>query len=143
MALAFNRTGTAKWNGTGKDGKGHVTTQTKSLDSAYNTAFRFGDENGTNPEELIAAAHAACFTMKLAFVLDGMSMTAEELNTTASLTIDKASGDWTITKIHLTTTAKIPGADAAKFQEAVATAKAGCPVSRVLNAEITAEGKLV
>lgn len=143
MATAFVRSGAAKWNGAGKDGKGHVTSQTKTLDADYNTAFRFGDETGTNPEELIASAHAACFTMKLAFVLDGMGMTAEELNTTANLTIDKAPGDWTITKIHLVTTAKIPGADAAKFQEAIKTAETGCPVSRVLKAEISAEGSLV
>lgn len=139
----FNRTATAKWNGTGKEGKGWVSTETKSLDSAYNFAFRFGDEKGTNPEELIAAAHASCFNMKLAFTLDAAGITAEELNTTAHLTLDKAPGDWTITKIHLVTTAKIPGADDAKFQECVATAKAGCPVSRALNAEITAEASLV
>ena len=139
----FVRGATAKWNGTGKDGKGWVGTESKAIDTAYNWNNRFGEGTGTNPEEMVAAAHAACFNMKLSFVLDGMGMTADEINTTSQLTTDKAPGDWTITKIHLTTTAKIPNGDAAKLQEAVENAKANCPISRALKAEITVDAKLV
>src|ERR1043165_9520189 len=98
----FVRNASAKWNGTGKDGLGHVSTGSKAIDVDYNWQNRFGEGNGTNPEEMVAAAHAACFNMKLAFVLDGMGMSAEELTTSSALTTDKASGDWTITTIHLT-----------------------------------------
>ena len=139
----FVRSASAKWNGTGKDGKGSVAGESKAFDVAYNWNNRFGEGSGTNPEEMVAAAHAACFNMKLAFVLDGMGMTADEINTSSALTTDKAPGDWTITKIHLTTTAKIPNGDDAKLQEAVENAKANCPISRALNAEITVDAKLV
>ncbi len=139
----FTRNASAKWNGTGKEGKGWVATGSKAIDVAYNWNDRFGEGSGTNPEEMIAAAHAACFNMKLAFVLDGMGMTAEEINTTSALVTDKAPGDWTITTIHLTTTVKCPNGDAAKLQEAVDNAKANCPISRALKAEITVDAKLV
>jgi osmotically inducible protein OsmC len=139
----FTRKASAKWNGTGKEGRGWVDTESKAIDTPYNWNNRFGEGSGTNPEEMVAAAHAACFNMKLAFVLDGMGITAEELNTTSQLTTDKASGDWTITKIHLTTTAKIPNGDAAKLQAAAENAKANCPVSRALKAEISVDTKLV
>ncbi|HET9137586.1 MAG TPA: OsmC family peroxiredoxin [Candidatus Kapabacteria bacterium] len=142
MATLFNRTATAKWNGTGKEGTGTVTTESKAINTAYNWTNRFGDGSGTNPEEMLAAAHAACFSMKLAFVLDGMGMTADEINTSAVLTTDKAAGDWTVTQIHLTVTAKIPNGDQTKLNEAVENAKANCPISRAIKAEITAEGKL-
>jgi osmotically inducible protein OsmC len=139
----FVRSASAKWNGTGKEGKGQVVGESKALDTAYNFNNRFGDGHGTNPEELIAAAHASCFTMKLAFVLDSMGATAEELNTTSQVTTDKAPGDWTITKIHIVTTGKVPGIDQAKFQEAAENAKANCPISRALKAEMTVDAKLV
>jgi osmotically inducible protein OsmC len=139
----FVRSASAKWNGTGKDGKGQVTGESKTIDTQYNWNNRFGDGKGTNPEELIAAAHASCFTMKLAFVLDGMGATAEELSTTSQVTTDKAPGDWTITKIHIITTGKVPGIDQAKFQEAAENAKANCPISRAIKAEMTVEAKLV
>lgn len=139
----FTRNASAKWNGTGKEGKGWVSGESKALDTQYNWNNRFGEGSGTNPEELVAAAHASCFTMKLAFVLDGMGATAEELNTTSKVTTDKAPGDWTITKIHVVTTGKVPGIDQAKFQEAAENAKANCPISRALKAEITVEAKLV
>jgi osmotically inducible protein OsmC len=139
----FTRNASAKWNGTGKEGKGWVSGESKALDTQYNWNNRFGEGSGTNPEELVAAAHASCFTMKLAFVLDGMGATAEELNTTSKVTTDKAPGDWTITKIHVVTTGKVPGIDQAKFQEAAENAKANCPISRALKAEISVEAKLV
>jgi osmotically inducible protein OsmC len=139
----FTRSSSAKWNGTGKDGKGSVAGESKAFDVAYNWNNRFGEGSGTNPEEMLAASHAACFSMKLAFVLDGMGMTADEINTVSALTTDKAPGDWTVTKIHVTVTAKIPNGDAAKFQEAIENAKANCPISRAIKAEITAEGTMV
>ena len=139
----FTRSSSAKWNGTGKEGKGWVTGESKAIDLEYHWKNRFGDGSGTNPEELIAAAHAACFTMKLAFVLDGMGATAEELNTTTQVTTDKAPGDWTITKIHIITKGKVPGIDSAKFQEAAENAKENCPISRAINAEMTVDAKLV
>jgi len=139
----FVRSASAKWNGTGKEGKGSVGGESKAFDVAYNWNNRFGEGSGTNPEELVAAAHASCFTMKLAFVLDGMGATAEELNTTSKVTTDKAPGDWTITKIHIVTTGKVPGIDQAKFQEAAENAKANCPISRALKAEMTVEAKLI
>jgi osmotically inducible protein OsmC len=139
----FVRSASAKWNGAGKDGKGTVGGESNAFNVAYNFNNRFGDGSGTNPEEMLAAAHAACFTMKLAFVLDGMGSTAEELNTTSQVTTDKAPGDWTVTKIHLVVTGKIPGIDAAKFQEAAENAKANCPISRAIKAEMTVETKLV
>ena len=142
MATMFTRTAAAKWNGTGKEGTGNVTTESKAINTAYNWTNRFGDGQGTNPEEMLAASHAACFSMKLAFVLDGMGMTADEINTSAALVTDKASGDWTVTTIHLTVTAKIPNGDQAKLIEAAENAKANCPISRAIKAEITVEAKL-
>ncbi|MEP7235360.1 MAG: OsmC family peroxiredoxin [Ignavibacteriota bacterium] len=138
----FTRSSTAKWNGTGKDGNGSVAGESKAFDVAYNWNNRFGEGTGTNPEEILAASHAACFTMKLAFVLDGMGHTAEELNTTSKVTTDKAPGDWTVTKIHLVVTGKVPGIDAAKFQEAAENAKVNCPISRAIKAEMSVETTL-
>ena len=139
----FTRSSSAKWNGTGKDGSGSVAGESKAFDVAYNWNNRFGEGSGTNPEEILAASHAACFSMKLAFVLDGMGMTAEEINTKSAITTDKAPGDWTVTKIHVTVSAKIPNGDNAKFQEAIENAKANCPISRAIKAEITADGTMV
>jgi osmotically inducible protein OsmC len=139
----FVRSASAKWNGTGKEGKGWVGGESKAIETQYNWNNRFGDGTGTNPEEMLAASHAACFSMKLAFVLDGMGATAEELNTTSQVTTDKAPGDWTVTKIHLIVTGKVPGIDQAKFQEAAENAKANCPISRAIKAEMTVDAKLV
>lgn len=139
----MQRTATAHWSGGLKDGKGSVSTQSGVLSNTqYSFSTRFENGVGTNPEELIAAAHAGCFTMALSSELGKAGMTAESLDTSAALTMEKTDAGFTITKIHLDVKAKIPGADAAKFDEAAATAKKNCPVSRVLNATITMDAKL-
>ncbi|WP_172299923.1 OsmC family protein [Pseudoruegeria sp. HB172150] len=137
----IEKTGSAKWSGGLKDGKGTISTQSGVLDSeSYSFARRFGDESGTNPEELLAAAHASCFSMALSNVLSDYDMTADEIATTATVTLDPAGPE--ITKVHLDLTATIPGADEAKFKEAADKAKAGCPVSKLFKAEITLDAKL-
>jgi osmotically inducible protein OsmC len=140
----MKRTATAVWNGSGKEGKGQLTTPSGVLSKTpYSFHTRFEDGAGTNPEELIAAAHAGCFNMALAFMLSGEGLTPEQLNTTANLTMLQQDGGWTITSVHLDVQASIPGVDAVKFSEIAQKAKAGCPVSRVLNAEITMKATLV
>src|ERR1700674_5717761 len=109
----------------------------------YSFSTRFEDGKGTNPEELIAAAHAGCFSMALSGQLGNAGMTAESINTTASVTLEKTEAGFTITKVHLDVAAKIPGANAAAFEKAAQDAKAGCPISRLLKAEITMTAKLV
>lgn len=137
------RKASAVWNGGLKDGKGTVSTESGALDKRpYSFVTRFESGAGTNPEELIAAAHAGCFSMALSGQLGGQGMTAESINTTAAVTLEKLEKGWTVTKIHLDVTAKIPGGDKAKFETAAANAKAGCPISRLLNAEITMTAKL-
>ena len=139
----ITRSATARYEGMGKDGKGHLTSQSGVLDDTpYGFNTRFGDEKGTNPEELIAAAHAGCFTMALSFALDNAGFTAEAIETNAQLTLDQVPGGFAITAIHLTTRARIPSIDAAKFNEIAAGAKANCPVSKVLNATITLDATL-
>jgi lipoyl-dependent peroxiredoxin len=139
----MKRSGSAIWSGAIKAGQGRVSTESGVLDGVnYSFAKRFGDEPGTNPEELIGAAHSACFSMALAGVLDGMEMTADEIATTADVTIEKAGEGFAINAVHLTVRARIPGADGAKFKEAAETAKANCPVSKVLNATITMNAAL-
>jgi osmotically inducible protein OsmC len=139
----MQRTASAQWNGGLKDGKGSVTTQSGVLkQSPYSFSTRFENQPGTNPEELIAAAHAGCFTMALSAQLEGAGMRPEQVNTDAKVTMEKLEGGWTITAIHLDTKARIPGADLAKFQEIATKAKEGCPVSRVLNAKITMNASL-
>ena len=134
----MKRTASAVWQGDLKSGKGALTTDSGVLlNTAYSFATRFGDNKGTNPEELIAAAHAGCFTMALSAQLGTAGITAEKLATTATLTMEKLEKGWTITAIHLDLKAKIPGASRAAFDAATAEAKANCPVSRVLNAKIT------
>ena len=134
----------AAWKGGLKDGKGTVTTESGVLRATpYSFRTRFENEKGTNPEELIAAAHAGCFSMALSAELGKVSLTADTISTEAALTMEKKEQGFTITKIHLEVTAKVPGADQAKFQEAANNAKKGCPVSRVLNAEITMNAKLM
>jgi osmotically inducible protein OsmC len=138
------RTASAHWAGGLKDGKGTVSTASGVLSNTqYSFATRFEDGIGTNPEELIAAAHAGCFSMALSAQLGNAGMTAEAIDTKASLTFEKTDAGFTITQIHLDVTVKIPGADQAKFDEAAANAKKGCPVSRVLNTNITMETHLV
>ncbi|MFI5303196.1 MAG: OsmC family protein [Nitrospiria bacterium] len=140
----MNRKASAAWNGSLKEGNGTVSTPSGVLKNAqYSFGTRFENGSGTNPEELIAAAHAGCFSMALSAQLGNAGITPESIETTASLTMEKLEAGFTITSIHLNTTAKIPGADKAKFETAANNAKAGCPISRLLNAKITMDAKLV
>jgi lipoyl-dependent peroxiredoxin len=139
----MKRTGSARWQGGLKDGRGTVSTGSGVLsETQYSFATRFEDGAGTNPEELIAAAHAGCFSMALSKQLEDAGMRADEINTTATVRLEKTDAGFTITKVHLDVSARIPGGDEAGFQTAAANAKAGCPVSRVLNAEITMDARL-
>src|ERR1700740_909579 len=132
------RKATAAWRGTGRDGDGDLTTQSGVLsESPYSFVTRFENQKGTNPEELIAAAHAGCFTMALSAQLGTINVTPQSLRTTATVTLEKLDAGWTISKIHLDVAAKIPGISASAFESAAASAKANCPVSRLFNAEIT------
>ncbi len=140
----MKRTATAQWRGTGKEGKGKISTQSGVLKEAqYGFNTRFEDGPGTNPEELIGAAHAGCFTMATAFALTGAGFNPEQLNTSASVIMEKQGDAWTITEVQLKLDAKIPEISEAKFQEIAAGAKANCPVSRLLNAKISLEAKLL
>jgi osmotically inducible protein OsmC len=140
----MKRTGSAVWKGGIKDGAGTVSTESGVLSAVpYSFAKRFGDEKGTNPEELIGAAHAACFSMALSGALGSAGMTADEIATTATVTVVPVEGGFGITAVHLTLRAKIPDADPEAFRKAAEGAKAGCPVSKVLNAEITLDAALV
>lgn len=139
----MKRTASAVWSGGLKDGKGSISTQSGILDNTqYGFSARFESGTGTNPEELIAAAHAGCFTMALSAQLGEAGLTADSLRTTATVTLDKVEDGFAITKIHLDLAAKIPGADQAKFEAAANKAKVGCPVSRLFKAEITLDAKL-
>lgn len=139
----MKRTGSAVWKGGLKDGQGTVSTESGVLsDTQYSFSTRFEDGTGTNPEELLAAAHAACFSMALSGQLGNAGMTAENISTTAAVRLEKTDAGFTITKVHLDVTARIPGADKAAFEAAANNAKAGCPVSRLFNAEITMDAKL-
>jgi osmotically inducible protein OsmC len=139
----MKKTASAHWQGGLKDGKGTLSTQSGVLsNSPYGFNSRFEDQPGTNPEELIGAAHAGCFSMALSKELGDAGMTAESIETKAEVTLDKLDDGFAITAVHLSLRAKIPGADRAAFEQAVETAKNGCPVSRVLNAEITLEAVL-
>jgi osmotically inducible protein OsmC len=138
------RKASAVWKGSLKEGKGTVSSDSGVLSNTpYSFATRFESAKGTNPEELIAAAHAGCFTMALSAQLGTAGITPESLETTASLSLDKLDSGWAITKIHLDVTARIPGADKAAFDKAAENAKAGCPVSKLLKAEITMTARLV
>jgi osmotically inducible protein OsmC len=132
------RKATAVWQGTGKDGKGQLTTDSGVLSGTpYSFKTRFENERGTNPEELIAAAHAGCFTMALAFQLQGAGITPTELSTEAAVTLEQEGSGFKISKSALTLKANVPGIDRAKFEELARAAEKNCPVSKVLNAEIT------
>ncbi|MDP1632234.1 MAG: OsmC family protein [Caulobacter sp.] len=138
------RKATAVWHGTGRDGSGDLTTDSGVLSaSPYGFKTRFENEPGTNPEELIAAAHAGCFTMALAFQLQTAGFTPEELTTQAAVSLDSKDGGFTITGSALTLTARVPDLDQAKFDELAAVAEKTCPVSRLLNAKITLDATLL
>ena len=137
----MKRNATAVWNGTGKEGAGNLTTQSGVLNkNQYSFNTRFADGIGTNPEELVAAAHAGCFSMKLSFVLGAAGFTADEINTKCEITLDPTVG--AITESHLTVSAKIPGISQEQFETAVADAKANCPISKLYNTNITHEAVL-
>lgn len=137
----MKRNATAVWNGTGKEGTGNLTTQSTVLNkSQYSYNTRFADGIGTNPEELVAAAHAGCFSMKLSFVLNAAGFTPDEINTKCEITLDPAAG--AITESHLIVSAKIPGISQEQFDAAVADAKANCPISKLYNTNITHEAVL-
>ena len=142
----MHRTSSAVWKGTGLEGQGQITTQSGAFqDQPYGFKARFQSEDGkagTNPEELLGAAHAACFTMALAFRIVAAGHTAEELRTEAKVDMVKGDAGWSIPAIHLTVVGKVPGMDAAKFQELAADAKANCPISKVLKPEITLSATL-
>ncbi|MDP4260998.1 MAG: OsmC family protein [Bacteroidota bacterium] len=136
----MKRYATANWKGSGKEGKGTNTTQSGVLkNTQYSYSSRFEEGIGTNPEELVAAAHAGCFTMKLSFVLGAAGFTPDNIDTKCTITLDNG----TITESHLEVTAKVPGIDAAKFKDCVEDAKANCPISKLLNTNITHEAGLV
>ena len=139
----MKRNASAVWNGGLKDGKGTISTDSGVLANAqYSFSTRFENGIGTNPEELIAAAHAGCFSMALSGQLGQAGLTAESIRTTAAVSLEKTDSGFQITKVHLDVTAKVPGADNAAFETAANNAKAGCPVSKLLKAEITMEAKL-
>ncbi|EJO95142.1 OsmC family protein [Ectopseudomonas mendocina DLHK] len=139
----MKKTASARWQGGIKDGQGSISSQSGVLnDTPYGFNTRFTDQPGTNPEELIGAAHAACFSMALSKELGDAGMTAERIDTKAEVTLDKVDGGFEISAVHLSLRAKIPGAERAAFEKAVETAKTGCPVSKVLSAKITLEAVL-
>jgi lipoyl-dependent peroxiredoxin len=139
----IKRSGSAVWSGGLKDGKGSVSTQSGVLkDSQYGFSTRFENGIGTNPEELIAAAHAGCFTMALSAQLGEAGMTAQRLETTATVSLDKVGDGFAIPAVHLSLVASIPGANQQAFEAAVQKAKEGCPVSKLLKAEITLDARL-
>ena len=140
----MQRKASAHWSGGLKDGKGSVSTASGVLSNTqYSFSTRFENGIGTNPEELIAAAHAGCFSMALSAQLGNAGMTAESIDTTATVTLDKTDGGFSIASSHLDVTVKIPRADKAKFDEAAKAAETGCPISRVLNTKITMDAKLL
>ena len=139
----MQRKATAVWKGGLKDGKGSLSAPGGALNNTqYSFATRFENAAGTNPEELIAAAHAGCFSMALSAQLGGANLTAESISTNVTLTMEKLDSGWTITESHLDVVGKVPGADAATFQKCAEAAEKGCPVSKVLNAKISMTAKL-
>jgi osmotically inducible protein OsmC len=139
----MKRTATAVWTGSGKEGKGVLTTQTGTLNKTqYSFTSRFENGTGTNPEELVAAAHAGCFNMALAFMLNGEGFSPNELNTTATLNMENNGGTWTVTGINLDVKAKVKEINNTKFQEIANNAKKNCPISRLFNTNITMTASL-
>jgi osmotically inducible protein OsmC len=142
--MKINRKGSASWSGGIKDGKGTISTESGALAKhPYGYAMRFEGVKGTNPEELIGAAHAGCFTMALSGVLGKANLTATSMDTTATVTLEQKDGGFSITAIHLELKAQVPGTNQAKFAELAKTAKENCPVSKLMKAEITLDAKLV
>jgi osmotically inducible protein OsmC len=139
----MKRSASAVWNGGLQDGKGTVSLESGVLShTPYNFRTRFENEKGSNPEELVAAAHAACFSMALSKILGDAGMTADSIETTATVSLDKGEAGFSVTSSHLDTTVKVASPNKAAFDEAVEKAKAGCPISRLLNAKITLNAKL-
>jgi osmotically inducible protein OsmC len=142
--MKINRSASAAWSGGLRDGKGSITTESGALSAyPYGFAARFEGQKGTNPEELLGAAHAGCFTMALSLILGEAKFTAEQMDTSAKVTLEQVEGGFAITAVHLTLKARIPGIDQATFEELTAKAKAGCPVSKVLKANITLDASLI
>jgi osmotically inducible protein OsmC len=142
--LKINRTASAAWSGGLRDGKGSISTESGALAAyPYSFAARFEGKKGTNPEELLGAAHAGCFTMALSLILGEAKLTAEQMDTTAKVTLEQVEGGFEISAVHLTLKAKIPGTDQKTFAELAGKAKAGCPLSKVLKANITLDASLV
>jgi osmotically inducible protein OsmC len=142
--MKIKRRGSAKWSGGIKDGKGAISAESGALkEYPYGFASRFEGKPGTNPEELLGAAHAGCFTMALSLILGEAKLTATQMDTTAEVALEQVEGGYAITSVHLTLRAKIPGADPKTFAELAAKAKAGCPVSKLFKTEITLDAALV
>ena len=142
--MKINRHGSAQWQGGIKDGKGALSTESGALKGyPYGFSSRFEGVPGTNPEELLAAAHAGCFTMALSLILGEAGLTAERMETSAKVTLEQVEGGYAITAVHLKLEARIPGADQAMFEKLAGMAKAGCPVSKLFKADITLDATLV
>ncbi len=140
----MKRSASAVWKGGLRDGKGTVSTESGVLaNTPYNFRMRFENEKGTNPEELVAAAHAGCFSMALSLNLGQAGMTAESIETKATVSLEKVGDGFAVTSSHLQTTVKIPNADRVAFEKAVEAAKTGCPISKLLNAAITMDARLI
>jgi osmotically inducible protein OsmC len=142
--MKIKRHGSAAWQGGLKDGKGAISTESGALNAyPYGFASRFEGQRGSNPEELIGAAHAACFTMALSLILGENKLRADQMDTAAEVTLEQVEGGFAITAVHLTLKAKIPGTDQATFEKLAGKAKAGCPVSKLFKADISLEATLV
>jgi len=142
--MKINRTGSAAWQGGIKDGKGSISTQSGALKAyPYGFSSRFEGLPGSNPEELIAAAHSACFTMALSKILGEAGLTATQMDTSAQVTLESVDGGFAITAVHLTLKGQVPGATQEQFAELAGKAKAGCPVSKLLKADISLDAQLV
>ncbi|WP_010583549.1 OsmC family protein [Schlesneria paludicola] len=142
--MKITRKGSAVWQGGLKDGKGALTTESGALSSyPYGFSSRFEGVKGSNPEELLGAAHAGCFTMALSLILGEAKLTAEKMETSAAVTLEQVADGFAITSVHLTLKAKIPGADKATFEKLTGMAKAGCPVSKLFKTEITLDATLL
>lgn len=140
----MKRSAWAEWRGNLKEGKGKISTDSGVLiDTQYSFSTRFEDGKGTNPEELVAAAHAGCFAMALSLILQEKNLVADSIRAKATVTLEKVEGSFSVTKSHLMVEARIPGATPDSFEQAAQTAKANCPISKLLKAEISMEAKLV
>lgn len=142
--MAIKRTGSAVWQGGIKDGRGAISTESGALSEyPYGFSSRFEGQRGSNPEELLGAAHASCFTMALSLILGQAQLTAERMETSAVVALEQVDGGYAITSVHLTLKAKVPGATQEQFEELANQAKAGCPVSKLFNTKITLDASLL